>query len=174
MIAAADPRWYVAQTKPNAEMRAAQNLARQGFQVYLPRYLKGRRHARRYERTPRPLFPRYLFVNFDAGNMSWRTIRSTIGVTQLICRQETSDPIAISSAVIDDIRQREDERGYVTLSQTPLYRHGDKVRILTGVFRDQVGIFDCCSDAERVRVLVSLLGQNLAAQIHMADLAAAT
>ena len=58
-------RWYVAQTHAQAEAKALLNLARQGFQSYLPQYVKRRRHARRVEWVKAPLFPRYLFVRFD-------------------------------------------------------------------------------------------------------------
>ena len=40
-------RWYVAQTHVHADQKATFHLGRQGFQVYLPRYTKRRRHARR-------------------------------------------------------------------------------------------------------------------------------
>ena len=50
--------WYVVQTQANGEFRAAENLRRQGFDVYLPRYLKRLRHARKVDFTAKPLFPR--------------------------------------------------------------------------------------------------------------------
>ena len=42
-------RWYVAQTLVRSEETARLNLDRQGFEPYLPRYLRERRHARRRE-----------------------------------------------------------------------------------------------------------------------------
>jgi hypothetical protein len=46
---AAEPvsRWFVVQTHVGARAKAAANLDRQGFGVYLPRYLKGRSQPRR-------------------------------------------------------------------------------------------------------------------------------
>ena len=41
--------WYVVYTRPNAEMKALAHLACQGYEAYLPRYRKWRRHARRRE-----------------------------------------------------------------------------------------------------------------------------
>jgi len=83
-----DSRWYVVQTQPHSERKASFHLVRQGFQTYLPQYLKRRRHARRTETVPAPLFPRYLFVLFDIATQSWRPIRSTIGVNHLVCQGE--------------------------------------------------------------------------------------
>jgi len=45
MIATSHKNWYAVQTQPNAEMKAVAHLARQDFEVYLPRFLKRRRHA---------------------------------------------------------------------------------------------------------------------------------
>ena len=67
------PRWYVVQSQPNAELKAVAHLSRQGFDTYLPRYLKRRRHARRVEVVARPLFPRY-FVSIDVTVQRWRSV----------------------------------------------------------------------------------------------------
>ena len=61
------PRWFVAHTHPHAEGKASAHLARQGFETYLPRYLKRRRHARKIETVAAPFFPRYVFVFVDLG-----------------------------------------------------------------------------------------------------------
>ena len=87
-------RWYVAQTHPHAETKAAGHLMRQGFAVYLPRHLKRRRHARRVENVPAPLFPRYLFIAVDMATQRWRSIHSTIGVTRMVCNGDL--PAAVS------------------------------------------------------------------------------
>ena len=68
--------WYVVHTQPHAEDKAIFNLRRQGFETYLPKYLRTRRHARRTEQVARPLFPRYLFVALDLAVQPWRAIQS--------------------------------------------------------------------------------------------------
>jgi transcriptional antiterminator RfaH len=50
--------WYVAYTQPNAESRAEEHLARQGYSIYLPRCRRLVRHARKRAVVLRPLFPR--------------------------------------------------------------------------------------------------------------------
>src|ERR1700758_4136284 len=82
--AAPSRRWYVAQSHVHAESKAAKHLSRQGFEVYLPRYRKQRRHARRIDVVAAPLFPRYLFVSIDLGVQRWQSIHSTIGVIRLV------------------------------------------------------------------------------------------
>ena len=61
--AAPSRRWFVAQSHVHAESKAAMHLDRQGFEVYLPRYRKQRRHARRIDVVAAPLFPRLWFCN---------------------------------------------------------------------------------------------------------------
>ena len=56
-------------SRPGLETRALTNLKRQEYNVWLPLYRKKRRHARKLEKVLRPLFPRYLFINFDPANM---------------------------------------------------------------------------------------------------------
>ena len=38
-------RWFVVRTHPQGEFKALGHILRQGFDAYLPRYLKRRRHA---------------------------------------------------------------------------------------------------------------------------------
>src|SRR6516164_4559943 len=106
-------RWHVAQTHIHAESKATQHLTRQGFETYLPRYEKRRRHARRVETVAAPLFPRYLFVAIDITSQRWRSIHSTIGVSRLVCNGE--EPAPLAEGVVDGLRRRENERGFVRL-----------------------------------------------------------
>ncbi len=66
--------WHVVHTHIHAEAKAAAHLTRQGFDVYLPRYLRHRRHARKVETISAPLFPRYCFVHIDRMVQRWRSI----------------------------------------------------------------------------------------------------
>ena len=94
-------RWYVAQTHPHAETKASEHLGRQGFPIYLPRYLRQLRHARRVERRAVPLFPRYVFVSIDMTAQRWLSIDSTIGVTKLLRNGDV--PTQVPAAIIDGL-----------------------------------------------------------------------
>jgi transcriptional antiterminator RfaH len=152
-------RWHVVQTHAHAEVKAASHLTRQGYSIYLPRYLKRRRHARRVETVSAPLFPRYLFVAIDRMTQGWRAIQSTVGVTRLVCHGD--DPAWVAGAVISELRGREDERGYVRLDPLPRFAPGDKVRVIDGVFDACLGLFEGMADRERVAILLDLLGRKV-------------
>ena len=154
-----EPSWHVVQVHVHAEAKAQIHLARQGFETYLPRYLRRRRHARRTDMVAAPLYPSYLFVTFNPSIHRWRSIQSTVGVARLVCNGET--PAAIDGAIIDGLRSRENEQGYIQLERRPQFAAGDKVRVREGVFCDCFGLFESLSDRERVAILLELLGRKV-------------
>jgi transcriptional antiterminator RfaH len=164
-------RWYVVQTQPHSEPKAVWHLGRQGFETYLPRCEKRRRHARRIETIAAPLFPRYLFVAIDMASQRWRSIHSTIGVSHLVCNGDAPTPLA--SGVVDGLRRREDERGLVRLETRPRFVIGEQVRIVDGIFASRLGLFDGISDNERVAVLLDMLGRKVRVVIDDLSVAAA-
>ncbi|HLG83161.1 MAG TPA: transcriptional activator RfaH [Bradyrhizobium sp.] len=163
-------RWYVVQTQVNSETKAALNLIRQGYEVYLPRYLKRRRHARKVDVVAKPLFPRYLFVAADMAAQRWRSIQSTFGVSHLVTNG--SDPAVVPQGIVAALKAREDAKGFVEIDVSPKFAPGDKVRVLAGVFMDGAGIFDGVMDRDRVTILLEMLGAKV--RVHLdADLVTA-
>ncbi|MGE0734882.1 MAG: transcription termination/antitermination protein NusG [Alphaproteobacteria bacterium] len=152
-------RWYVAQTHTRAERNAVEHLRRQGFRTYLPEYLKRRSHARRIDNVKMPLFPGYLFVAMDIATTRWRSVRSTIGVKALIC--DGDRPVPVPEGVVEDLRAREDETGLVRMAWRPAFTRGEAIEVTSGPLRDQIGVFDCAGDDERVYILLTLLGRQM-------------
>jgi len=149
--------WFAVNTHARSEEKARFNLERQGFQVYLPRYLKKRSHARRTDTVPAPLFPRYLFVAMDVATARWRSINSTFGVSHLVTNG--NEPLPVDEQVIEEIRAREDEQGWVKIGQFFRYRKGEKIQVVNGPLAGLAGLFDCFDGNERVFVLLNLMGQ---------------
>jgi transcriptional antiterminator RfaH len=163
-------RWFVAHTHPHAEAKATAHLNRQGFEIYFPRYLKRRRHARRIETVAAPLFPRYLFVAIDLNVQRWRSIYSTIGVSRLVCNGE--DPTPVPEGVVETLKQREDTTGFIKLDRRAPFRTGDKIRVLEGAFSSCLGLFEGMAERERIAILLDLLGRKVRVILD-ADLVAA-
>ena len=166
-----DGRWYVVQTQPHSEAKAEANLRRQGFATYVPRYLKRRKHARRVQVVRAPLFPRYLFVQIDVTKQRWRSIFSTVGVSQLICNSEAPTPVP--ATVVPTLRQREDNSGYIKLERRPAFQPGDRLRVLDGVFGECLGLYDGMADQDRVALLLELLGRKVRVLLDAEAVAAA-
>ncbi len=159
MSVMAGHRWHVVQTQPHAERKANAHLNRQGFDTYLPRYLKRRRHARRVEIVQAALFPGYLFVAIDMATQRWRCISSTVGVRRLVC--DGDQPSVVPPRVIEALRSREDERGFVQLRRRPRFAVGQKIRIEEGAFADCLGLFEDMGDGERVTVLLDFFSRKV-------------
>ena len=164
--------WYAVHTQPSNEATAAFNLMRQGFQIYLPQYVRARRHARRLEKVKRPLFPRYMFVKFDVMGQPWRNINSTFGVSRLVCCGEK--PLAVPGVIIDEIKTREDNRGLVSLGRLIKYKAGDSVKVIEGALSELTGIFESARDDDRVSVLLELLGREVVVALPMDSIEALT
>ncbi len=163
--------WYVVRTHANAEAKAASNLERQGYSVYLPLILKRRRHARRVEEVPAPLFPRYLFVAMDVSRQRWRSVLSTFGVAQLLMLGERPHPI--SAGVVEGLRNNEDDQGYFRFARRPPFARGEKVQLVDGVFSAKIGLFEGMSDSDRVAVLLDFMGRKVRVFVNADSLVAA-
>jgi transcriptional antiterminator RfaH len=171
LVNAADLSWYVVQTHPHAEAKAAAHLLRQGYPIYLPRYLKRRRHARRSEIVAAPLFPSYLFVAIDMLTQRWYSIQSTIGVSRLVCSGD--EPAMLPDGIITELQSRHDDAGFVQLDLRPEYTPGDKVRIVEGAFAECFGLYEGMADRERVAILLDLLGRKVRVVLDSDAIAAA-
>ena len=155
-------RWYAVQTKPHQETWAMNNLIERGLEVYLPRYAKRRRHARRVEMVKAAFFPGYLFVRVDFDMISSRAISMAPGVVRIVAFGAERAPVR--DRIIAALRAREDERGLIRMRADD-FAAGETVRVEDGAFGDQVGL--CCGvrDGERVMVLFQLLGRAVRATV---------
>ncbi len=64
--------WHVCRTKSQQEPRAAVELANQDFRVFLPVL------------ASKPMFPGYIFVQFDRDRDPWGKIKNTRGCIDLL------------------------------------------------------------------------------------------
>ena len=147
------------------------NLERQGFATYLPRYLRQRRHARRVEIVPMPVFPRYVFVSIDTARQRWLAIRSTTGVSRLVGQGDS--PLPVPDGIVEGLMRCHGADGYVRLKPPPGMRAGDKVRVLGGAFEDSLGLFEQITDEQRVTILLDLLGRKVRVTLDSGLIAAA-
>jgi transcriptional antiterminator RfaH len=154
-----DKRWFAVHTGPQSEQYASEQLSAQGFRVFLPQYMRRRSHARRIERLPYPLFPRYLFVEIDMTLQRWRSVNGALGVSRIIGNEDGPTPVA--EGVVEELMRRRDESGMIKLAAAPSLALGDKVRIRGGSFASMLGLVEGVSDRDRVSILVDLLGRKV-------------
>jgi transcriptional antiterminator RfaH len=159
--------WFLVRSKPRQEALALTNLARQGFESYLPLFATEKLVRRKPTVVQEPMFARYLFVRLDtSGNgQSWAPIRSTIGVSEVV--RFGSRPARVDAALIATLRERE-----TTQQADPdvLFTAGDSVCITEGAFAGLEAIYQM-NDAEgRAMVLLDLLSKPVAMNIDAASL----
>jgi transcriptional antiterminator RfaH len=112
-----------------------------------------------------------VFVRIDIATQRWRSVQSTFGVSRLVLNG--SDPAPLAQQVISGLKAREDSSGYVQLDQRPKFALGAKVRVLAGVFAENLGLFDGTADRDRVAILLDLLGRKVRVSIEAELVAAA-
>jgi transcriptional antiterminator RfaH len=151
-------KWYVVHTQPFREKRAATHLGFQGFRTFLPLHRKTVRHARQFRVVDAPFFPRYLFVRFSVEHDRWRSIYGTMGVSRLITANDR--PLAVADALVAELLDRATPSGVLTVP-APL-TNGQKVRLAVGPFAGLTGTLAALDDRQRVRVLLDLMGTEIA------------
>ena len=166
--AAAPPLWYLAYTKPRQEMVAQLNLRQQGFETYLPLFKVLRRGAA--GPVMEPMFPRYLLLRPGREGQSLGTVRSTRGVSGLV--RFGVEPGTLAERVVDGIRAAEVARAQLDDAALQGLRAGQTVVFAGGPFQGLAGLVTSVS-AQRVRVLLELLGRPTQVQVAPAELAPA-
>ena len=162
--------WYVVHTQCRKEALAATHLGNQGYETYLPRFRKRRRHARKIEDVLTPLFPRYLFVRIDTEHQRWRPINGTMGVCYLLC--DGDHPLAVPAGLVETIKDGEQEDGAVAMDPKR-YDKGQKLRVVQGPFADLTGLFQDMADDKRIVVLLNLLGRQVRTRLPFEAVVAA-
>ena len=157
--------WYVVHTQPNREAIAQRHLANQGFQPFLPQFVKTISHARKLHKSIAPLFPRYLFVRLDLNRDRWHSVNGTIGVSTLIMTGERPSPV--KRGVVETLIASTASNGDLRFMQ-PL-RVGERVRLVAGPFAEQLGVLQHFDAAGRVRVLLEIMGGQIPVNLPRSD-----
>jgi transcriptional antiterminator RfaH len=161
------PYWACAQLEPNRERLAAHFLGLAGFEVYRP-LLRTRRISRgRRVAVVHALFPCYAFVWIQ---LQWHAARWCPGVVRLVTAGGVV-PAAVPDSVIGALRARE-VGGLIELPRREEFRMGEAVRVTAGPFSGRLAIYDGMSGAERVTVLLSLLGGERRLTLRAGDIEA--
>lgn len=142
--------WYLIYTKPRQEYRAQENLSQQGFEIYLPLHQAERLLRGKLRQVEEPLFKRYLFVRFNAHNDPWHTVRSTLGVSELV--RTGGQPAKVPSALVQALMEAKS-------ATQSLFQRGETLRVTDGPFRDLQAVFEMQDGEQRAIVLIELLNK---------------
>ncbi|MGY6214033.1 transcription/translation regulatory transformer protein RfaH [Methylolobus aquaticus] len=160
-------RWHVVYSKPRQEALALTQLERQGYVCYLPMCTAESLRRGRRSTITEPLFRRYLFIRLSSGldGSNWGPIRSTLGVSCLVCFGR--EPACIADALIDQLRRYEQTSG---ARAEPLHQLGDRVRINEGPYAGLSAVYQMDDGDARARVLIELLQRPAQLTVPLASL----
>lgn len=160
--------WYVGYTKQRLEAQARDNLARQGFEVYLPFYKVFKRGQP--DGVCEPMFPRYLLLRPQHPGRSLSVVRSTVGMVGLVRFGEA--PATLPDAVVRTIRAREAERAAASRDVLVPFTADQAVRLVGGPLAGLAGVVHSVA-SQRVTVLLEMLGRPTRVVVAAEQLAAA-
>ena len=159
--------WYLVHTKPRQEKCALENLARQGYECYLPSLPTEKLRQGLLTVAAEPLFPRYLFIRLGVEDSckSWAPIRSTRGVSRLV--RFGLEPARVDDALVELLRVRE-----AGLQAEPerLFERGQRVRLSDAPFAGIEGVYQMAEGERRALVLIEILSKPVAVRVAPASL----
>jgi transcription elongation factor/antiterminator RfaH len=154
-------RWYVVNTKPRNEDRAATNLANGGIEVLSPR-LKLRKYKEgKFAQVVEPMFPGYIFVRFHPVD-EFRMVKYARGVKTIV--NFGGQIVPVQDEMIEFIKTRLDD-GVAAIPKQSIGK-GEKILIKDGPFKGLSGIFESELDG-RERVAILLDGVNYCAKMEI-------
>ena len=148
--------WFILQYKSNSHHLAVKNLARQGFEIFLPLHDSTSRKLSRFINISKPLFPGYMFIKFDKAESEWHKINNTYGVSRLITFNSILK--SIPTRFIESLMKRYDSSG--KLIPIEKLKKGDQVTVLTGPFASFIATVEKYEGDQRIWLLMNFMGRK--------------
>jgi transcriptional antiterminator NusG len=173
-----DKRWYVVQTYSGFENSVKINLERRIesmqmedriFQVMIPEEIRIEKKADGTTKEKMvKIFPGYVFLEMEVTDDSWFVVRNTPGVTGFLGSSGGgTKPIPVPNEEIVPILKK---CGLIELPTINVVV-GEKVRVITGPFRDQIGSIDAIdSEKHEITVLVDMFGRKTPVELAFEDI----
>ena len=155
-------KWLVAYTKPRLEHVALQNLERQNFEAYLPRYKKFRNTEAGAVPVFEPMFPRYILFRPSTPEQSIESVRSTKGISHVV--RFGFDPGVVSGTLVATIKAFEASQNQATQQDMSNFKSGQKVKLKHVALGNMEGLVQSVS-SKRVAVLLEILGRPTVVQL---------
>lgn len=162
-----DCAWFVVYTKARQEQVALDNLARQQFEAYCPQIAITKRRKTQLTSLIEPFFPRYIFLKFNLRTDNWAPIRSTRGVSGLV--RFGGVPRQVPERLITALKANENTEHLQQVTRKT-WKPGDLVEIEQGPFAGYRCIFQTERSADRVAVLLNIVGKTTRATLLKQDL----
>ena len=173
-----DKRWYVCQTYSGYENSVKINLERRIesmqmedriYQVMIPEEIRIEKKADGSTKEKLvKIFPGYVFIEMEVTDDSCFVVRNTPGVTGFLGSSGGgTKPVPLPPEEINPILKK---AGLMEVPKLDI-EIGEKVRVVTGPFRDQIGGIDSIDeDKQEVVVLVDMFGRQTPVELAFEDI----
>ena len=170
--------WYIVQTysgfensvKVNLERRIeTMNMENLIFQVMIPEELKAERKADgTLKEKMVKIFPGYVFIEMGVTDDSWFVVRNTPGVTGFLGSSGGgTKPVPLPADEINPILKK---CGLIEVPTIDV-EVGEKVRVATGPFLNQIGTVDSIdNEKQEITVLVDMFGRQTPVELGFEDI----
>lgn len=170
-------RWYVCQTYSGYENSVKLNLERRIesmqmedkiFQVMIPEEIRQEKKADgTLKEKLVKIFPGYVFIEMIVTDDSWFVVRNTPGVTGFLGSSGGgTKPVPLPPEEIIPILKQ------AGLMEIPTFdiEVGQKVKVITGPFREQIGDVDSVDEEKQeIVVLVDMFGRQTPVELGFED-----
>lgn len=148
-------KWYLLYCKRQQLLRAMQHLTQQNVRCLAPHYEVEKCYRGRRNIVIEPLFPNYLFVEFDYEHIAMSTVQATRGVSHFI--RFGPWPVIVPEEVINSLHARENE----SPPSSSLPQPGDSVIIREGIYAGISAIYGQPDGMTRAILLLNLLNTTV-------------
>ena len=159
-------KWHILHVKPRCEKKMADYCHHYPFPCYLPLRKECKIYQRRKVTVEKPLFPGYLFVEFDEPG------RELILKTNYVVRILT--PVNQLQLLFELEQIRTALAVDPALSATPALKRGSRVRITAGPFMGIEGIVKDAKGTAKVWLNIEMIGQAVTVEAERSSLEIAT
>lgn len=179
--------WYIVRSVGKSDHQVLDVLKKLKITTYYPIVLEMRKVAKRFlapsqrgagivvrKPQPAPLFPRYIFTNFDMAQPDWREMFKFAGVGGMVCEGDL--PVWVPDSLIDHIKERE-HNGIIPgeTATRVVFGIGDDVVVTDGPFASFPGIvergLDCSigdlDPLARIKVAVNIFGRATPVELEV-------
>ncbi|MGC8734534.1 MAG: transcription termination/antitermination protein NusG [bacterium] len=166
--------WYVIHTMSGMEEEVKKiietkikNLKLQDkiFRIIIPMEKEIKYKSNKKKEINKRLFPGYIFIEMILDNETWSFIRSIQGVTGFVGPQEKPTPL--TEAELEKIRPFIEGRIIIKKNELNV---GNKVRIITGPFKDTQGIVEkIIPEKNKVVVSIIIFGREIPTELDISE-----
>jgi transcription antitermination factor NusG len=152
--------WFALQTEPKNEKKVERLLSQKGYVCFLPTYRQKRQWSARTVTVELPLFPRYIFCQFNAS--AFGKAVSTQGVLRIVAFGGRPAEIPMEEINALQLLAKSD----VLQEPWAYIPEGTLVQVETGPLAGAHGIVCSTEDKLRLAVSVTLLQRSVAVQLE--------